>query len=115
MVTLKRDRYVVFKIIVENKDQENNITINTIRRDIWATYNKLFGLLKSSEAGLFFEDYLEDKFMGIIRCSQLSLSNLLIVMAITTKINNNNIIIFPIFITGLINKAKKILQLYTKF
>ncbi|MHA1687348.1 MAG: Rpp14/Pop5 family protein [Candidatus Heimdallarchaeaceae archaeon] len=105
MVTIKRDRYIVYKIFSEKK-----CLLSDIKSIIWRTYQQLYGLVGSSDAGLYFEVFEEDKQMGLIRCTHTSLQNLLSVLSIISKCQDVELIIYPIYVTGLIKKAKKILN-----
>jgi len=103
MVTIDRDRYVVFKILPEDIKTE----IVDLKRNVWSMYQRLYGLDGTTDAGLFFEDFDNEKRIGLIRCSSKSLSYLMISLAMITEVNGSEILILPVFVTGLINKAKK--------
>jgi RNase P/RNase MRP subunit POP5 len=103
MVVLDRDRYVVFQILPENK----GIQIAELKRNIWSMYQKLYGLNGTTEAGLYFEEFDETNGMGLVRCNSKSLSNFMTSIAMITTIDKNEVLIMPLYITGLINKAKK--------
>ena len=105
VVTIKRDRYMVYRIFSEKK-----CTLSDIKSTIWKTYQYLYGLVGSSDAGLYFEIFDEEKQMGLIRCTHTSLHNLLSVISIITKCQDSMIAISPVYITGLIKKAKKFLD-----
>lgn len=104
MVTIKRDRYIVYKIYSDKK-----FSLSEVKSLIWRVYQLLYGIVGGSDAGLYFELFDEEKQMGMIRCTQTSLYNLLSVMSLISKNKEKNLLIFPVFITGLINKAKKLL------
>ena len=53
MVTIDRDRYVVFKILPEGIKTE----IVDLKRNVWSMYQRLYGLDGTTDAGLFFEDF----------------------------------------------------------
>ncbi|MCG3225969.1 MAG: hypothetical protein H7645_03560 [Candidatus Heimdallarchaeota archaeon] len=103
MVTIERDRYVVFKILPDDTKTE----IVDLKRNIWSMYQRLYGLEGTTDAGLFFEDYNDEKSIGLVRCSSKSLSYLMISIAMITEVDGTEILILPLFVTGLINKAKK--------
>ena len=102
MVTLDRDRYVVFRILSENLEE-----VIDLKRNVWNMYQRLYGLDGTTEAGLFFEQYDEEKGIGLVRCSSKSLPYLMTSFAMITTIDKTEILILPLFVTGLINKAKK--------
>ena len=103
MVTIDRDRYVVFKILLHDEV----IEITELKKKIWLIYQQIYGLDGTSEAGLYFEEYDKEKKIGLVRCNSKSLSNLMITFALITAIDKAEILILPLFTTGLIGKAKK--------
>jgi len=105
LVTLKRDRYVVFHLISDAEKVEESI----IKSSIWRTFQTIFGLYGSSGAGLYFEDYDEDKKTGIIRCTHTSLPQLLTVLAFMTEVKETKILIQIMNVSGTIIKAKQLL------
>ena len=105
MVTIKRDRYIVFRIITDEEILEESI----VKSAIWKLYQGLFGLFGSSGSGLFFEEYDEKKKSGIVRCIHTSLSQLLTVLAALSEVNEIEILIQVLNVSGTINKAKQIL------
>lgn len=106
MVTYKRDRYVVFRIISELEELEEI----DVKNSIWQTYQTLFGLYGSAGSGLYFEDYSKIEKTGIFRCSHTSLPQLLTVLAFISKIKKNTLLFQVLNVSGTINKAKKILN-----
>ena len=105
MVTIKRDRYVVFNVITDIGKIEESI----LKTSIWKTFQTIFGLVGSSSAGLYFEKYDDLNKKGIIRCTHTSLSQLLAVLAMITELKERRILIQVLNISGTINKAKKCL------
>jgi RNase P/RNase MRP subunit POP5 len=103
MVTIERDRYVVFKILLDDTEKD----LGNLKREIWSMYQKLFGLDGTTEAGLYFEEFNKEKQIGLVRCNSKSLSYLMTSFAMISKIDDTEIMILPLFVTGLINKAKK--------
>ena len=105
MVTIKRDRYVVFNIISDEEILEESI----VKSSIWKLYQNLFGLFGSSGSGLFFEEYNEKKKFGIMKCLHTSLSQLLTVLAVLSEVNGNKVLMQVLNVSGTINKAKQFL------
>ncbi|NPD87258.1 MAG: hypothetical protein HGN29_00950 [Asgard group archaeon] len=103
MVTIERDRYVVFKILLDDTKTE----IEDLKRNVWSMYQRLYGLDGTTEAGLFFEEYDNEKRIGLVRCNSKSLSYLMTSFAMIREIDGAELLILPLFVTGLINKAKK--------
>ena len=107
MTRQKRARYIVFQIITNSQSVEESL----IKSSIWKTYQNIYGLYNSSNAGLYFEEYNEFKKTGIILCSHTSLNHLLTVLAIITEINGVEVLIHVLQVTGTIDKAKKFLSI----
>ncbi|MHA1867837.1 MAG: Rpp14/Pop5 family protein [Candidatus Heimdallarchaeaceae archaeon] len=98
-----RDRYIVYKTV-----SKEVLKLSDIKRIFWQKYQFLFGITKTTEAGLFFEEYKDGK--GLLRCTQKSLKNTLITMSLISEINSIPIIMFPIYISGTIKKAKSVIE-----
>ncbi|MHA2357447.1 MAG: Rpp14/Pop5 family protein [Candidatus Heimdallarchaeaceae archaeon] len=105
MVIIERDRYVVFQILSE----DNDLKLPELKQKIWQLYKMLYGVDKTSEAGLYFEEYDNQSKKGLIRCSSNSYSSLMTTLAMITEIDNKELIIIPTFVSGLIKKAKSFL------
>jgi len=103
LVTLKRDRYIAFKILSES----NKIKESSLKLSVWDTYKTLFGISESSGSGLYFENYNDVTKLGIVRCNHKALVQILTVLAILTRIDRDEILIQIINVSGTINKAKK--------
>jgi ribonuclease P/MRP protein subunit POP5 len=106
MVSITRDRYVVITILAKGID----VSVQSIKSEVWQTYQKIYGISGSSSAGLYFEHFDEKSQTGIIRCSHDSLSHLLTVLALITSIDNQEVLLYPSYVSGVINKAKKFLS-----
>ncbi|MHA1114970.1 MAG: hypothetical protein K9W45_07420 [Candidatus Heimdallarchaeum aukensis] len=105
MIDNIRDRYIVYKTIAKEV-----LKLSDIKRIFWQKYQLLFGITKTTEAGLFFEEYREQDGKGLLRCTQKSLKNTLITMALINEINSIPVIIFPVYISGTIKKAKSAIE-----
>ena len=110
MVVITRDRYVVFQVL----PIEDLPTLLSIKSKIWDEYQRIFGISGTSGAGLFFDNYQEEKGMGIIRCDHKALSNLMVILSRITAINDKDVILIPLYTTGLVNKAKNYLKVLKK-
>ena len=106
MTVIERDRYLVFKVISKNK--LNDILI--LKDVIWEKYKLLFGLKGSTEAGLYFEFFSDKTQSGLIRCNNQSLSSLMITLSFITNVNEHETILHPLYVTGIIRKAKEYLD-----
>jgi RNase P/RNase MRP subunit POP5 len=103
MVTIKRDRYVAFRILSGLK----SIKESSIKSSIWKLYQTLYGLFESSGSGLFFEDYNEETKLGIMKCTHTSLPQLLTVLAVISEVDDVKILFQILNVSGTINKARQ--------
>ena len=103
MVTYKRDRYVVVRIISDLDFIEETL----LKTSVWKTFQTIFGLYGSAGAGLYFEDYQENEKTGIIRCSHTSLQHLLTVLALMNEIKERKILFQIVNVSGTIKKARR--------
>ena len=103
MVTLKRDRYIAFRILSQAHKVEEAI----LKAIVWNSYKTLYGISESSGSGLYFEHYDSDEKLGIMRCNHQALKQILTVLAILTRLGGDEILIQVIHVSGTINKAKK--------
>ncbi len=110
MVVITRDRYVVFQVLLN----EDLPTLLSIKSKIWDEYQRIFGISGTTGAGLFFDNYREKDGMGIIRCDHKALSNLMVILSRITDINDKDVILIPLYTTGLVNKAKYYLKVLEK-
>lgn len=106
MVELYRDRYIVYEIL---SSHEIN-SIYAIKETVWKTYGVLFGVTESADAGLFFSEYDHKKQIGMVRATHKSIKKLFSCFAFITNINGNEIIIRVHYTSGLIKKAKRVLN-----
>ncbi|MHA1707528.1 MAG: Rpp14/Pop5 family protein [Candidatus Heimdallarchaeaceae archaeon] len=106
MVVLVRDRYVVFQVLCSGAIPD----LSTLKRKIWSTYQTLFGLSGTSEAGLFFDTYDLETGKGIIRCTSKSFSPLMTTLSLIQKISDDLVIIVPLLVSGTIKKAKECIE-----
>lgn len=106
MTVIERDRYLVFKVISQNK--LNDILI--LKDVIWEKYKLLFGLKGTTEAGLYFEFFNDKTQSGLIRCNSQSLSSLMITLSFITNVNEHATILNSLYVTGIIRKAKEYLD-----
>ncbi len=107
MVVITRDRYVVFQVL----PNEDLPILLSIKSKIWDEYQTIFGISGTTGAGLFFDNYKEEEGTGIIRCDHKALSNLMVILSRITNIGDKDVILIPLYTTGLVNKAKRYLKL----
>ena len=106
MTVIERDRYVVFEVVSKTKIKE----ISILKDVIWKKYKLLFGLKGTTEAGLYFEFFSDKTQSGLIRCNSQSLSSLMITLSFITNISEHETILHPLYVTGIIRKAKEYLD-----
>jgi RNase P/RNase MRP subunit POP5 len=106
MIVIERDRYVVFKAVSQTKIDD----ISILKEVIWEKYKLLFGLKGTTEAGLFFEFFSDNTQSGLIRCNSQSLAALMITLSFITNVNEHETILHPLYVSGIIRKAKKYLD-----
>ncbi len=110
MVVITRDRYVVFQVLAS----EDLPPLSSIKSKIWEEYQRIFGINGTTGAGLFFDNYGEEEGMGILRCTHKALSNLMVILSRITDICDKDVILIPLYTTGLVNKAKSYLKALEK-
>ncbi|MFW9852296.1 MAG: Rpp14/Pop5 family protein [Candidatus Thorarchaeota archaeon] len=106
MTVIERDRYVVFEVVSQTKIND----ISILKDLIWGQYKLLFGLKGTTEAGLYFEFFSENTQSGLIRCNNQSLSSLMITLSFITEVKEHEVILLPLYVTGIIRKAKEYLD-----
>jgi len=113
MVKLERHRYIVFEIITDRNDIDEEIIKNTL----WNQIFRLFGEYGTSQTGLWIIYYdLENK-RGVIRTSLKFYENVRSALALITsmfvkqddktKRNNHNVIFHVLGVTGTIKTIKE--------
>ena len=102
----EKKRYLVFKIISNKKfnfkDIEKTISLNNIE------FN---GVLNSSKGNL---NFIQDCFnfenqTGIIKVNNKYTDNLKASLTLIKNINNDNVIVRSLYVSGILNKAKRYL------
>ena len=106
MVTITRDRYVVLNVISSSLE----IKLNSLKTTIWREFQRIYGISGSSSAGLYFEHFDMKKMSGIVRCTHDSLPSFLTILALITKTDETDVILYVSYISGVIKKAKKFLS-----
>ncbi|RLI05823.1 hypothetical protein DRO26_01070 [Candidatus Bathyarchaeota archaeon] len=102
MVKLYRKRYLLFKVLSE-KSLEKNI----IRRSIFESFQKLFGVLDLSCAKLVFLEYDKEKNLGILRCSHTYLDHVRACLAFIRQINHEKVACFTLRVSGTIKTIRE--------
>ncbi|GAG88105.1 unnamed protein product [marine sediment metagenome] len=82
MVKLERHRYIVFEIISDR----NNINEENIKNTLWNQIFRLFGEFGTSQTGLWIIYYDEENKHGVIRTSLKYYENVRAALAMITTI-----------------------------
>jgi len=103
---LQRQRYVLFEI----QTFKVNIVFNQsdIIKEIWNSFQKLFGDYNSYKLGLWMVDYDDVEKIGILRCTNITKEMLIASLSFISRINNYPVIIHTKKASGTIKKILKI-------
>ena len=101
----EKKRYLAFKVVSEAKIGEFDAVSDAVFKGI----EKFLGQLGMSKAGILF---LKDKWnpdlqRGLIRINHKNIDNLRAALTMVNKINNNDVIIQSIGVSGILDKAEK--------
>ena len=104
MVKNERSRYILFKIIKEEKiNFEPPVILNSIWKSIW----RFFGMKEANKVGLWLIDLNEDKGLGLIRCAHQTKELIITALSLVNEISGKKIILSPIKTSGTIKTIKK--------
>ena len=98
----ERQRYILFKIIAEEKIEEVKL-INTIWRNLF----QLYGEFGTSQTGLWLVEYEKQESYGILRTNTMALSMVRTTLAVIRKIDEKNCIFVTFGVSGTIKALKK--------
>lgn len=108
MVKKERSRYIIFKIIIEEKVHfEKQQFLNFVWQSIW----KYFGIKEANKIGLWLIDLNLEKNFVIIRCTHKTKEILITALTFLTEINEKRVILSPIKSTGTIKSIQKVKNL----
>ncbi|MBU0930011.1 MAG: hypothetical protein KJ623_02980 [Nanoarchaeota archaeon] len=97
----EKKRYVAYEVISDNK-----VNYTDTKDSIIENYKKYFGIIGLAKADLMvLEDWKNQK--GIIKVNNKHTDELKMSLGLTKKINNQNVILRCLGISGMINKARK--------
>jgi len=100
--TLKeRQRYIVYKVLSKGglKDFGN------LHNNIILQCTSLLGIFDGAKAGVMSAKYNPEKFTGIIRVNNKYVDKLKVCLGLIKKINNQEVTIDCIYVSGMLNKA----------
>ncbi|MDD5331626.1 MAG: Rpp14/Pop5 family protein [Candidatus Nanoarchaeia archaeon] len=93
----EKKRYLVYEIY-------SNENLTNLKTEILNSIRKFLGSFGLAKAGIQIVETKNNK--GIIRVNNKELNNLKTALILTNKINQKDVYIRPIFVTGLLGKAK---------
>jgi len=104
IVKNERQRYILFKVIKEDKAHfEQNEIIKAIWQSIW----RYFGLKEANKTGLWLTEFNLEAGYGIIRCSHQTKEILISALTLVNEISGKRVILSPIKTSGTIKTIKK--------
>jgi len=104
MVKKERQRYILFKIIVDNavSFQKKEI-LNSIWNSIW----RYFGMKEANKIGLWLLEFNVEEKYGILRCSHNTKEIIISALSLIKEINGQRIILSPIKTSGTIKTIRR--------
>ncbi|MFX0004117.1 MAG: Rpp14/Pop5 family protein [Candidatus Hodarchaeota archaeon] len=100
----ERQRYISFKIIIENKMVVNQ---NSFLKAIWRSIWRYFGLKEANKIGLWLIELNLEEGYGIIRCSHKTKEIIISALSLVKQIDGIKVIISPYKTSGTIVSLKK--------
>ncbi len=100
----ERQRYILFKIIKENK---MDITQKSLLKSIWQSIWRYFGLKEANKIGLWLVELNLDEDYGIIRCSHQTKEIIISALSLVKEIDGIKVILSPFKTSGTIPSLKK--------
>ena len=99
----ERRRYIAFNVLSENK-----INFNDLSNSIWHSILNLLGERGAAESEIWISKtiYDEEKQIGLIRCSHLSVESVRAALALIERIGDVRVIVKVLGISGTMNAAK---------
>jgi len=105
MRKIEKQRYILFKIIMEDKNVfKQEVFLNYIWQSIW----KYFGMKQANKIGLWLIELDLTYSFGILRCSNETKEEVISSLTFIKQIDGNRVIISPIKTSSTIKKIKKL-------
>ncbi|MEM4260041.1 MAG: Rpp14/Pop5 family protein [Candidatus Woesearchaeota archaeon] len=98
----EKKRYLVYEVIMEKNIHNTDKKISDYI-DCW------LGVVESSKASIIFIGYSKENRRGIIKATNNYVDRIKLVLSLINKIDNINVIIRSIYVSGLLNKAKNLM------
>ncbi len=95
-----KKRYVVYEYISDKNISHNNI-VSAVKK----SYKECFGTFGLSEAGLM-DTKIHNKNRGILKVNHKYLDKLCVSMAMITNVNDQNLVLHTVGVSGILKKAK---------
>jgi len=111
MVKRERHRYILFKIILDDKTEFSE---QELLKAIWRSIWNLFGLKEANKMGMWLVKMDIEKKYGIIRCSHKTKEYLITALTLIKEISGNRVILSPIKTSGTIRGIKEMIELKLK-
>ena len=96
----EKKRYLVFELIAKN-------SVKNAHEELTKQLNSLLGIYDSSDAAIMPVLYNEKSNKGILKISNKSKDKVFGAMAFIKEINKETLIVKPIYLTGILDKAKQ--------
>jgi len=111
MVKKERSRYIIFKII---KEERVHFEKHEFLKLVWQSIWKYFGIKEANKIGLWLIDLNLEKNFAIIRCTHKTKEILITALTFLNEINEKRVILSPIKSTGTIKSIQKVKNLIFK-
>lgn len=96
----EKKRYLVFQLVAKNN-------IKNAHKEVTKQLNSLLGIFDSANAAIMPVSYNEKTNKGILKISNKSKDKVFGAMTFIKEINKVSLIVKPIYLTGILNKAKQ--------
>ena len=108
MVKLERQRYILFKCIMEDYE---NLKQDSFLRLIWQSIWKYFGMKGANKIGLWLVNLNFENGFGVLRCSNETKEELITALGFIKEINGKKLIISPIKTSSSIKKIENLKEI----
>ncbi len=111
MTIKERQRYIIFKIIIES---DMFLDQNIILKSIWQSIWRYFGMKEANKIGLWLVDLNLTENYAIIRFSHETKEVIITALTLVQEINGKRIIFSPLKTSGTIKSLKKKISYHKK-
>ncbi|MCX8176295.1 MAG: Rpp14/Pop5 family protein [Candidatus Bathyarchaeota archaeon] len=103
MVKFYRKRYILFKLISEEGDVEEDV----VKKAVLNSFQTLFGLAGMGEAGFVLLCYDKQTSMGIIKCNHKFVNSLRASLTFIREINGKKMLAYTVRVSGTLKTLKE--------